>query len=181
MYTGLTGKVEIAVGNGQSKKVAYISGWSVDDTVELIDIPELGKRAKNKVAGHVGWTASADGTVDFGISGTEGHSALFKAMHGGKRVKCSFYLNNAVKFTGTGLIESLSVDLSAEDKGNISISMTGVDELKYPGADTQEQTPDQPVRRRVECEECDKDPDCSYCEGRGYFYTYENDDDNGID
>ena len=137
MYTGLTGKVMI--GEPTAAEIAYISNWSVEDTVELIEVSELGKRAKDKVAGFRGWTASADGAIEFGTDGTSGHKALFDAMHEGKKVKCEFYLNKgvgsepAVKFSGTGMIESLSIDLSAEDKGNISISLSGVDELVYPG------------------------------------------------
>ena len=54
-------------------------------------------------------------------------------MHNGNEVVCEFYLDNSTKFSGTGLIESLSIDLSAEDKGNVSISISGTDELIYPG------------------------------------------------
>ena len=132
MYTGLTGKIKI--GKSTAAEVAYISNWSVEDSVELVEISELGKRTKDKVAGLRGWTASADGAIEF--SGTSGHKALFDAIHAGDKVSCEFYLDsdNGVKFSGTGMIESLSVDLSAEDKGNISISISGVDELVYPGA-----------------------------------------------
>ena len=132
MYTGLTGKIMIGVES--AAEVAYISNWSVEDTVELIDVPQLGERTKGKVAGLRGWTASADGALEF--SSTSGHKALFDAMHKGDKVACEFYLESGttpVKFGGTGMIESLSVDLSAEDKGNISISISGIDELVYPG------------------------------------------------
>jgi len=148
MYTGLTGKLTI-----DNVPVAYVSNWSVDDTRELIEVSELGKKHKQKIAGQVSWTASADGTICFGTAGVTGHKALFDAMHSGSEVRCEFFLfdngkvenapaSNAgvhskpgvnVSFCGMGLIESLSIDLSAEDKGNISISISGVDELKYPG------------------------------------------------
>jgi predicted secreted protein len=130
MYTGLTGKVKI--GKGSATEIAYISNWSVEDTVELIEISELGKRTKDKVAGMRGWSGSADGAIEFG--GERGHKALFDAMHNGDKVVCEFYLNDTTRFTGTGMIESLSIDLSAEDKGNISISISGTDELVYPGS-----------------------------------------------
>ncbi|MCL2061034.1 MAG: hypothetical protein FWH03_00200 [Firmicutes bacterium] len=127
MYTGLTGKIKIG-----TTEVAYISNWSVEDTVELIEVAELGKRAKDKMAGQYGWSASADGAIEF--VGAESHKFLFDAMHNGTKVVCEFYLNNTTKFSGTGLIESLSVDLSAEDKGNIAISISGTDELVYPNS-----------------------------------------------
>lgn len=135
MYTGLTGKVMIGVGDAATTAVAYISNWSVEDTVELIEVSELGKRTKNKLPGLRGWTASAEGAVEFTDS-ANGHKSLFDAMHDGKEVKCEFYLDGTTKFSGKGLIESLSIDLSAEDKGNISISISGVDELVYPGKST---------------------------------------------
>ena len=158
MYTGLTGKLTI-----DNKPVAYISNWSVDSSVEIIEVAELGKATRQKAAGMRSWTASADGAVYFGDDGVTGHSALFKAMNEGATVKCDFYLydskdekNNrqhyvpysgdttpppagtykdkpSVKFEGSGLIESLSVDLSSEDKGNISISISGCGDLRYPG------------------------------------------------
>ena len=135
MYTGLTGKVMIGVGDAATTAVAYISNWSVEDTVELIEVSELGKRTKNKLPGLRVWTASAEGAVEFTDS-ANGHKSLFDAMHDGKEVKCEFYLDGTTKFSGKGLIESLSIDLSAEDKGNISISISGVDELVYPGKST---------------------------------------------
>lgn len=73
MYTGLTGKIKI--GKSTAAEIAYISNWSVEDTVELIEISELGKRAKDKIAGLRGWTGSADGAIEF--AGANGHKALF--------------------------------------------------------------------------------------------------------
>ncbi|MCL2369840.1 MAG: phage tail tube protein [Firmicutes bacterium] len=126
-YTGMTGKVMI-----DDKDIAYISNWSVDDTVEILDVPVLGQRYRSKVAGQTSWTASADGTVYF--SDDSNHATLFTAMHDGKEIDCKFYLcdksGEQVYFCGKGMIESLNIDLSAEDKGNISISITGADELK---------------------------------------------------
>lgn len=63
MYTGLTGKVKI--GADTAAEIAYISNWSVEDTVELIEVSELGKRTKGKLAGLRGWTASAEGAIEF--------------------------------------------------------------------------------------------------------------------
>ncbi|MCL2860929.1 MAG: hypothetical protein FWE22_00740 [Firmicutes bacterium] len=135
IYTGVTGKVTIG------GEVAYISNWSVESTREIVEVPELGKKFKQKVAGQANWTASADGTVCFGSDGISGHKNLFDAMNDGTRVKCEFFLLDpakakgmaAVKFDGLALIESLSVDLSAEDKGNISISVSGCGSLGFPG------------------------------------------------
>lgn len=145
MYTGLTGKVRIGVSTSTNSdtgtntaaststvpEIAYISNWSVEDTVEIIEVSELGKKAKGKLPGLSGWTASAEGAVEF-ADAAKGHKALFEAMHKGHEVDCEFYLDSTTKFSGKGLIESLSIDLSAEDKGNISISISGIGELSYP-------------------------------------------------
>jgi predicted secreted protein len=130
MYTGLTGKVTIKE-NTTEQIIAYISNWSVEDKVELIEVAKLGKRVKDKIAGLHSWTASADGAIDFANSSNQ--TALFAALHNGTKLDFKFYLDTSVVFAGVGLIESLSIDLSAEDKGNVSISISGVDELQYPG------------------------------------------------
>ena len=133
MYTGLTGKVKIGVGNATD--VAYISNWSVENSVELIEFAELGEPTRHKKAGMQNWTASADGTVVFGGDNGKCHRNLFNAMQNGQEVYCEFYLDNGeksnrpVSFSGRGLIESMSIDLSSEDKGNVSISISGVGEL----------------------------------------------------
>ena len=50
-------------------------------------------------------------------------------MIAGTPISVTFYLDETVKFSGTAYIESMSVDISAEDKGNISISLNGDGEL----------------------------------------------------
>ena len=65
--------------------------------------------------------------MDFGT--TTNQKAFRDAMIAGTPVSVTFYLDstssNEVKFTGSAYIESMSVDISAEDKGNISISLNG--------------------------------------------------------
>ena len=133
MYTGLLGKLNIA-----GKDIAYISNWSVEDTADVIEITKLGNGYKEKLMGQESWSASAEGAVDFTDSALS-QIELFKAKHSGTPVVCKFYLQNQsvetgpeVTFLGTGYIESLSVDLSAEDKGNISISISGTGALTAP-------------------------------------------------
>jgi predicted secreted protein len=143
MYTGLTGKV--VIGN----EVVFISNWSVESSREVIEFSVLGQRTREKRAGLTGWTASADGTITF--EGANSHASLFNAMNAGQPVRCEFYLFDptkvngsttaAVRLHGQGLIESLSVDLSAEDKGNISISISGFGELDFNGKTPTQVTP----------------------------------------
>jgi len=126
MYTGLLGKITI-----DSNDIAYISNWSVEDSSDIIEVTKLGGNYKEKMPGQQSWSASADGAVDFASASYQ--MALFTSKHSGLPVQCKFYLDTTtgseVYFTGTGYIESLSVDLSAEDKGNISISISGTGPL----------------------------------------------------
>lgn len=51
-------------------------------------------------------------------------------MISGESVTVNFYLDSATYLTGTAIVESMSLDISAEDKGNISISLSGTDQLQ---------------------------------------------------
>ena len=126
MYTGLTAKLEINQGSTPAV-VAYISNWSVEETRDIIEVTKLGSKAKEKKPSLYSWTASAEGTADFGTASNQ--KAFRDAMVGGTPVTVTFYLDETVKFSGTAYIESMSVDISAEDKGNISISLNGDGEL----------------------------------------------------
>lgn len=127
MYTGLTAKLEIKSGVESSAAVAYISNWSVEETRDIIEVTKLGSKAKEKKPSLYSWTASAEGTADFGV--TSNQIKFREAMVNGTLVDVTFYLDETVKFSGKAYIESMSVDISAEDKGNISISLNGDGEL----------------------------------------------------
>ncbi len=128
MYTGLTAKLEIKTGaEAAAATVAYISNWSVEETRDIIEVTKLGSKAKEKKPSLYSWSASAEGTVDFGS--TTNQKAFRDAMVAGTPVSVTFYLDETVKFSGSAYIESMSVDISAEDKGNISISLNGDGEL----------------------------------------------------
>ncbi|MDR1094569.1 MAG: hypothetical protein LBL66_10530, partial [Clostridiales bacterium] len=76
-------------------------------------------------SGQQSWSASADGAVSF--ENGKNHDKLFVMKNDREEAKFCFYLSTTENtyFEGYGFIESLSVDLSAEDKGNISISISG--------------------------------------------------------
>lgn len=128
MYIGLNAKLEIkAKAASTAVVVAYISNWSVEETRDIVEVTSLGKNSKEKKPTLYSWTASADGSVDFAAANNQ---QLFRtAMLNGDLVDVTFYLDTAVKFTGSAYIESMSFDISAEDKGNISISLNGTGDL----------------------------------------------------
>lgn len=129
MYTGLTAKLELkAKGDSAAATVAYISNWSVEETRDVIEIVRLGEKAKEKVPAGYSWSASAEGTADF--SDASAQSKFREAMLSGDKVSVTFFLNDTTKLTGNAYVESFSLDISAEDKGNISISLNGDGELQ---------------------------------------------------
>lgn len=133
MYTGLTGSLKLRDAFGMPRTIAYISGWSVEDKTEMIDCSEFGSSNTNKIAGRKSWSASADGIVTF-VEGAS-QEMLFERKATGRAIEAEFYLDvgeadtdpskTGTYLKGRGYIESISVDLSASDKGNISISIAG--------------------------------------------------------
>lgn len=134
MYTGLTGKISYLEKNGEGaaieKTIGYIGNWSVEDTADVVEVSMLGSKYKKKTVAQQSWSASADGAVDF--EGAEGHNKLFAIKAAGGEIKVRFYLSaeDNTYFEGNAFIESLGVDLSAEDKGNISISLSGTSQIE---------------------------------------------------
>lgn len=117
-YTGLTAKLTI-----DGKDVAYISNWSVDETRDTIEVTELGSKHKKVLPSLLYWSASAEGTADFTTSSAQ--RTIREAMVNGDEVAVKFYLDSTTYLEGKAVINSFSVNISAEDKGGVSISLTG--------------------------------------------------------
>lgn len=135
MYTGLIGALKTENAFGDYTNIAYISGWSVDEKAEMIDCSEFGSAEKNSIAGAKSWTASANGAIFFDKVG--GHDELFEAYYLGKPLSFHFHLSDKsaggekdTYLCGSGYIESISVDLSSGDRGNVSLSVSGVGPLE---------------------------------------------------
>lgn len=129
MYTGLTGALKLVDSIDSIAPMAYISGWNISENTEIIETSKIDDINKSGLAGQQSWSASADGAVAF--ESKDSQEKLFKAKYLGEKIRVQFYLNNqgddkkSAYFEGSCYIESLSVDLSATDKGNISISVIG--------------------------------------------------------
>lgn len=136
MYKGITGALKTVDIFGQYKTIAYISGWSVEDSTEMVDVTEFSSVNKRIIPGAKSWHASSDGIVSF--EGENSQDILFDALNKGKELTFHFYLNDAdnqsgneesVYFCGAGYIESVGVELTSEDVGKISISVAGTGKL----------------------------------------------------
>ncbi len=130
-YTGVTAKITVKDGAAE-KTIAYISNWSIEETRDMIEYTELGAKTKGKVPSMYGWTASADGSADFADASAQ--KTLRTAMVNGTEVSVKFYLDATTFLTGKAYVESLSVDIAADDKANISISLNGIGVLSDTAA-----------------------------------------------
>lgn len=133
-YKGITGKLTILDGAAartadgyQGTPVAYISNWSVEETRDVVEITQLGEKSKEILPSLLYWSASAEGAADFSNGAQQ---ALRKAMTEGTPVNVRFYLDSETYLDGTAYVTAFSVNISAEDKGGVSISLTGSGELK---------------------------------------------------
>jgi len=134
MYTGLTGALKLVHPlKSTEQNIAYISGWSIEDKTEMVETAKIDSIHKDAFPSFQSWSASADGTIVFEKKNRQ--KDLFGIKHRGDKIELVFYLNDTsetdkdVCFRGSGYIESLSVDLAAEDKGNVSISVKGAGSL----------------------------------------------------
>ena len=166
MYTGLTGSLRVG-----ENPVAYISGWSIDDNSEIIEVRKIGQAHKDAYAGYQSWSASADGAASFE---NNGQARLFKAKQLGEKVFLKLYLKYQESgentwFEGSGYIESLSVDISAGNIANLSISIKGVGALKLyeNGQDVITGNEVQPIEEEVFTLKLDRSSGNLYAEPNG--------------
>ncbi len=123
LYSGVTGKLSIKVGSAAAVDIVHMSGWSVELTKEILEVPSFGSEYKEKVPSIKDWSASADGSADFASDG--GQKALVDAFESGAVLEASFYLDTTTFLTGDCYIESLNIEHAADGKADISISLAG--------------------------------------------------------
>jgi len=153
MYTGVTGALKLETENGYVN-VAYISGWSVDESSELIEVERIGQKYNDVFVGKQNWSASADGFAVFESS--DGQQELIRAKHSSKKVLLNFVLNKGTNhdaieayLRGYGYIESLSISLDASSAANIAISIKGVGPLELISSGENIKTKDSPIAFRT--------------------------------
>lgn len=121
-YTGLTACLK--VGSGEAAKVvAYISGFNLSVSRDIIEILAFGKQYKEKVASIKDWSASIDGTVAFEAGGTQ--ATLIDAFESGEALTFGMYLNDTTYFEGQGLVSGYEIDAAPDDKITLSSEVAG--------------------------------------------------------
>lgn len=119
VYDGVAGSVKKG-----TTAIAHMSDWSLELTRDIKEGSFFGGNGyKEKKAGIKDWSASCSGVCDF-VTDTS-QKELLDAFESGAAISCSFYLNSTTYFSGSGIIESLKIDDSAEDGPNIDISIAG--------------------------------------------------------
>lgn len=119
VYDGVAGSVKA----GESA-IAHMSDWSLELTREIKEGSYFGGDGyKEKKGGIKDWSASCSGACDFVTDSTQ--KELLAKYESGETVECGFYLDEKTYFTGNGIIESITIDNSAEDGPNIDISIAG--------------------------------------------------------
>lgn len=119
VYDGVAGSVKVG-----TNAVAHMSDWSLELTRDIKEGSYFGGDGyKEKKAGVKDWSASCSGACDF-VTDTS-QKELLDAFESGEAIDVSLYLDDTTYFKGSGIIESLKIDNSAEDGPNIDISIAG--------------------------------------------------------
>ena len=138
LYTGVTGSIKVAEYNentaGTASALAHMANWTVNITLEMIEVVSFGSSYKEKIPSIKDWSASSDGKADF--DSANGQAKLVGAFENGTKLRASFYLDENTFLEGDCYIESLDVEHAADGAGDISISLAGSNavELNLPGA-----------------------------------------------
>lgn len=126
LKTGLSAKITVKKGQSTATEVAYVSGVSLETSVNLAEIKSLGAKWIERVSGIRDWSVDIDGYVD---TTDTGQKALFEALEESSSVEVMVYLDDdettPVTLTGNALIESLSIDVAPDDAHAISASLKG--------------------------------------------------------
>lgn len=121
-FTGLTASVKIGA-DAEAKTIAYISGFSLSLSKDIIEILSFGMQYKEKVPAIKDWSASVDGTCALVNGGTQ--EMLLNAFESGDPITVGIYLNDTTYFTGTGYVSSLDLEGAPDDAISISSEIAG--------------------------------------------------------
>lgn len=129
---GKNGKVIIGTG---TSKVVGIKSWSLELSLDTLEITALGDDWKNYIAGLKEWSASSEGDYEV-TSDTTGQDALQTAYLAGSTVTVKLYVDSSNYYTGTAYINSLSIEDPVDDVVTISIEFTGTGALTFETSGT---------------------------------------------
>lgn len=121
-------KVTIAVDNVD---VARVTSCSLEYSRDMIEYVGMRDAHKSRIAGKRSWSVTAESAAEFVVN--NGHAKLIKAMNAGIKIAVKLTLGDGKTMSGSGYIESYSVDMSAGELAKISIGIVGTGALQIGG------------------------------------------------
>lgn len=138
VYTGATAALSVLDENGVSKRVAYVSDFTIDLSSNSEDFNILGQLYQESIPTYNSWSASSSAKASFE---NDGQRLLMRAYNNLDQIKCEFIVNNStnaneiIKFTGWAIIESLSIgvgdsvstfDISVKGSGDLDVDLPSI-------------------------------------------------------
>ncbi len=130
-YTGLTASIKIKKDAGTPTTIAYVSGFNLNLSKDIIEILQFGAQYKEKVPSIKDWTASIDGTVALAAEGTQ--KQLYDAFESGDPITIGCYLDETVYFEGSALVSSFEIDAAPDDAITLSSELAGTGAVTLNG------------------------------------------------
>ena len=121
-YTGLTASIKVGP-KESATPLAYISGFSLSLSKDMIEILAFGMQYKEKVPAIKDWSASVDGTCALAEGGSQ--AELYTAFESGEPLTIGVYLNDTTYFEGTAYVSSFDIDGSPDDAITVSAELAG--------------------------------------------------------
>lgn len=131
VYTGASAALSVVDTNGVSKRVAYVSDFTIDLSANSEDFNVIGQKYNEVIPTFNSWTASSSAKASFE---NEGQRLLLDAYENLRQIKAEFIINNSsdtrdmIKLSGWAIIESLSIGVG-DSVSSFDISLKGAGDI----------------------------------------------------
>jgi predicted secreted protein len=112
-----------------TKAIAEITEWSLEISVDMLEITSLGDNWKEYISGLREWTGSI--TCKFNQADTDGQEMMRTALLGGTSAAVTLDVDSTYKFSGTVFLNGGSVNVTTGDAVEMSFNVTGSGALSY--------------------------------------------------
>ena len=120
VHKGKDGQVKLVTTGGSVAVITELKSWSVEESIDTMEVTTMGASAKTFLTGTTGWTGSVELNYDAA-------SAVHQDVIIGADVDVEFYptAGAAQKFTGSGFVTSHARAGSMGDLVSSSVSIQG--------------------------------------------------------
>lgn len=109
--------------------LAEISEWSLDVEADVMEVTKFGDQWRVKIVGLKDWSGSFAGRWD--MTDTNGQLAFQNAILGGTTKTVRLYVNASQYYSGTAIIEGLSVESAVDSTVDTDWSFQGTGALSF--------------------------------------------------